>query len=140
VQNVLEFKQKHRKFNWDSIIPIVIFHLLAVWALFTFSWANLIAAVVMWWVAGSLGIGLGYHRMLTHGGFKTPKWLEYFLTFCGTLALQSGAIKWVTTHRLHHAHTETRPATELTGRTSAGFFAARRRNTAKQLSINMCRT
>lgn len=107
MQNVLEFRQKHKKYNWDTIIPITVFHLLSIWALFTFSWANLIAAIVMWWIAGSLGIGLGYHRMLTHGGFKTPKWFEYFLAFCGTLALQSGAIKWVTTHRLHHAHTET---------------------------------
>jgi len=80
---------------------------LAVWALFTFSWQNLIAAAVTWWIAGSWGIGMGYHRLLTHGGFKTPKWMEYFLTFCGTLGLQSGAITWVTTHRIHHAFTET---------------------------------
>ena len=107
MQNVLEFKQKNRKFNWDTIIPITIFHLLSIWALFTFSWTNLIVALVMLWIAGSLGIGVGYHRLLTHGGFKAPKWLEYFLTFCGTFALQSGAIKWVTTHRLHHGFTET---------------------------------
>jgi stearoyl-CoA desaturase (delta-9 desaturase) len=58
-------------------------------------------------MAGSLGIGLGYHRLLTHRGFKTPKWLEYFLTLCGTFALQAGAISWVTTHRIHHAFTDT---------------------------------
>lgn len=111
MQNVLEFKKTHSdskgKLNWDTIIPLIIFHAFAVWALFYFSWANLAAAVLMWWIAGSFGIGLGYHRMLTHGGFKSPKWFEYFLTVCGTFALQSSAIKWVTTHRLHHAFTET---------------------------------
>jgi len=108
MQNVLEFKQtKSDKIQWVTIGAVVIFHTLAVAALFTFSWQNLIAAVVIWWIAGSWGIGMGYHRLLTHRGFKTPKFVEYFLTFCGTLALQSGAINWVTTHRLHHAFTET---------------------------------
>jgi stearoyl-CoA desaturase (delta-9 desaturase) len=86
---------------------VVIFHIMAVWALFTFSWANLAAGLIVWWIAGSWGIGMGYHRLLTHGGYKAPKWLEYFLTICGTLGLQSGSLQWVTTHRIHHAFTET---------------------------------
>jgi stearoyl-CoA desaturase (delta-9 desaturase) len=45
---------------------------------------------------------MGYHRLLTHRGYKTPKWVEYFLTFCGTLALEGGPIFWVATHRIHH--------------------------------------
>jgi stearoyl-CoA desaturase (delta-9 desaturase) len=49
---------------------------------------------------------MGFHRLLTHRGFKTPKAVEYFLTLCGTLALEGGAINWVVTHRIHHAHTE----------------------------------
>jgi stearoyl-CoA desaturase (delta-9 desaturase) len=93
--------------NWSTVIAVGIFHLLAVVSLFFFSWQNLLIAGVLFWVSGSLGIGLGYHRLLTHRGFKTPKWFEYFLTLCGMLALQSGAISWVTTHRLHHAFTET---------------------------------
>jgi stearoyl-CoA desaturase (delta-9 desaturase) len=63
-------------------------------------------AVFLWWVAGSLGIGMGYHRLLTHRGYKTPKWVEYFLTTCGTLALEGGPIFWVATHRKHHQNTD----------------------------------
>ena len=107
MQNVVEVQNQSRKINWDTLIPLVIFHVLAVVALFNFSWANFAAAFATWWIAGSLGVGLGYHRLLTHRGFKTPKWFEYFLASCGALALQSGAVKWVTTHRIHHAHTET---------------------------------
>ena len=108
MQNVLQFQHaKSNKIQWVTVTTVSIFHILAVWALFTFSWQNLIAAAATWWIAGSWGIGMGYHRLLTHGGFKTPKWMEYFLTFCGTLGLQSGAITWVTTHRIHHAFTET---------------------------------
>lgn len=108
MQNVIEFNQaKSLKIHWNTIVAVTLFHIAAVAALFTFSWQNFAAFLILWWVAGSLGIGLGYHRLMTHRGFKTPKWFEYFLTFCGTLALQSGAISWVTTHRLHHAFTET---------------------------------
>jgi len=53
-------------------------------------------------MSGSWGIGMGYHRLLTHRGYKTPKWVEYFLTLCATLALEGGPIFWVATHRIHH--------------------------------------
>lgn len=98
---------KHASRNWNTITAVAIFHVLAIAALFTFSWSNLIAALILWWIAGSLGIGLGYHRLLTHRGFKVPKWVEYTLSVFGTLALQSGPLSWVTTHRIHHAFTET---------------------------------
>ncbi|MGB6131565.1 MAG: fatty acid desaturase, partial [Acidobacteriaceae bacterium] len=38
--------------------------------------------------------------------FKTPKWVEYVLTVCGTLALEGGPIFWVATHRMHHQNTD----------------------------------
>jgi stearoyl-CoA desaturase (delta-9 desaturase) len=84
----------------------VIFHGAALATLWNFSWAALGIAVALWWVAGSLGIGIAYHRLLTHRGFKTPKWLEYFLTVCGTLALEGPPISWVARHRAHHQHAD----------------------------------
>jgi stearoyl-CoA desaturase (delta-9 desaturase) len=82
------------------------FHVGAVVALFMFSWKALLTAGLLWWVSGSLGIGMGYHRLLTHRGYKTPKWVEYVLTICGTLALEGGPIFWVATHRVHHQNTD----------------------------------
>jgi fatty-acid desaturase len=108
MQNVVELKPvKSDQIQWVTMGAVTIFHILAIGAIFTFSWANLLAFLVTWWIAGSWGIGMGYHRLLTHRGFKAPKFVEYFLTFCGTLGLQSGAINWVTTHRIHHGFTET---------------------------------
>jgi sn-1 stearoyl-lipid 9-desaturase len=92
--------------NWNSAVFLSLFHIGALAALFFFSWKALASALFLTWVAGSLGIGIGYHRLLTHRGFKTPKWFEYFLTICGTLAMEGGAINWVVTHRIHHAFTE----------------------------------
>jgi fatty-acid desaturase len=92
--------------NWGTTTTVIIFHVLAVVALFTFSWQGLVAFLSLTLIAGSPGIGMGYHRLLTHRGYKTPKVVEYLLTVCGMLALQSGAINWVATHRIHHAHTD----------------------------------
>lgn len=91
---------------WVTTSFMVAFHVGTVAALFVFSWKAFLLAMVLWWVAGSLGIGMGYHRLLTHRGYKTPKWMEYFLTVCGTLALEGGPIFWVATHRMHHQNTD----------------------------------
>jgi stearoyl-CoA desaturase (delta-9 desaturase) len=97
---------KSARMNWITTGAMVVFHVLAVVALFHFAWKPFLYAVFLWWVAGSLGIGLGYHRLLTHRGYKTPRWLEYFLTVCATLALEGGPIFWVATHRIHHQLTD----------------------------------
>jgi sn-1 stearoyl-lipid 9-desaturase len=92
--------------NWNTLIFMVIFHAGAAAALFMFSWKAIAISVLLAWIGGGLGIGVGFHRLLTHRGFKTPKLVEYFLSFCGLLALEGGSINWVVTHRIHHAFTE----------------------------------
>jgi len=78
----------------------------ALAALWFWSWPAVISAVLLYWVAGSLGVGMGYHRLLTHRGYKVPKAVEYFLVTCASLSLQGGPIEWTATHRMHHAHTD----------------------------------
>jgi len=107
MQNVIEFEQTRRNINWKNLSIVIAFHLLTVPALFVFSWQNLAAMLVGNWIVGSLGVGLGYHRLLTHRSFKAPKWLEYTLTTFGAMAIQDDAPKWVATHRIHHQFVET---------------------------------
>ncbi len=90
------------KVNWITSIAIVIFHALAIVALFYASWGPILFAVVMHWIAVGLGIGLGYHRLLTHRSYQVPKAIEYFFAVCGTLTLEGGPLFWVATHRIHH--------------------------------------
>ena len=82
------------------------FHIQAVAALFDFTWTHLAVAAALYWIAGGLGICMGYHRLHTHRGFKTFKAFEYFLAICGTLTLEGGPMFWVATHRLHHQHSD----------------------------------
>ncbi len=107
MQNVLTFERARRTINWKNVAIITSFHLLAIPVLFTFSWQNLAALLIGNWIVGSLGVGLGWHRLLTHRSFKAPKWLEYLLTTLGTMSIQDSPDKWVATHRIHHAFTET---------------------------------
>lgn len=97
---------KNLKLNWVTAPAVALFHFGFVAALFYFNWQRLLLAGVVWTVGGSLGIGVCFHRLLTHRGYKTPKWVEYMLTLCGCLTLQGGPIWWVAWHRIHHRFTE----------------------------------
>ena len=104
--------------NWVTTGFMVAFHLGAIAALFFFSWKAVLISAFLWWISGSLGIGMGYHRLLTHRGYRTPKWVEYVLTTCATLTLEGGPIFWVATHRIHHQKSDQEgdPHTPLDGK------------------------
>ncbi|MFP5233473.1 MAG: acyl-CoA desaturase [Acidobacteriota bacterium] len=99
-------KYQQGRVNWITAIAMGLFHLGAIAALFFFSWKNLAAFCIMYFFAINVGIGMAYHRLLTHRGYKTPAWLEYLLTACGCLALEGGPIFWVATHRVHHQNSD----------------------------------
>jgi fatty-acid desaturase len=92
--------------NWLVLSFMLLFHLGAIAALFFFSWSALVVAVVLHLIAINVGIGMGYHRLLTHRGYAVPRWLEHFLAVCATLSLEGGPLVWVATHRVHHQHTD----------------------------------
>ena len=54
----------------------------------------------------TLGIGMGFHRMLTHRGFTGPAWLRFALLASGSMALEGGAAWWAATHLKHHARSD----------------------------------
>jgi fatty-acid desaturase len=92
--------------NWLTMSVIIIFHIGSVAALFLFSWQRLAAAVILYVLSINVGIGMCYHRLLTHRGYAVPKWLEHVMATCATLALEGGPIFWIATHRIHHQHSD----------------------------------
>jgi len=88
--------------NWGNTIGLFVFHAGAVAALFMFEWQAFIVAAALYWLTIGCGIGMGYHRLLTHRGYDVPKPVEYFMAVCGALTLEGGPITWVATHRIHH--------------------------------------
>ncbi len=106
MKNSLGIKTAPTGWNWGNAIFLGVAHVAAIAALFFWSWPAVISAVALYWIAGSLGIGMGFHRLITHRGYRVPKLVEYFLVTCGTLAIEGGPIQWVVTHRIHHAHAD----------------------------------
>jgi fatty-acid desaturase len=108
IKQDLRMGREHQqgRINWITTIAMGLFHVGAIAALFFFSWKNLAAGVIMYFLAINVGIGMCYHRLLTHRGYKVPAWMEFILSACGTLALEGGPIFWVATHRVHHQNSD----------------------------------
>ena len=89
---------------WSYAITVGVYHLVALLAVLPwfFSWTGLILGAVGIFVFGSLGINLGYHRLLTHRGLVCPKWLERGFAILGICCMQDTPARWVAVHRRHH--------------------------------------
>ena len=94
--------------NRRAVAGIVTFHALALLATipWLFSWSGLAWAVAGLYLFGTLGINIGYHRLLTHRGFACPRWLEHGLSVLGACSWQGTPMSWVAVHRLHHQNSD----------------------------------
>jgi len=96
-----------------------IFHKLAIVALVVVPLVGVVLATRMLWdravgwqdvalmvglyVPISMGITIGFHRYLTHRGFRANPVVKATLLILGSMALEGSAISWAANHRKHHA-------------------------------------
>ncbi len=92
--------------DWPVVLWLGFVHIGALSAPFFFTWKAVGVFVALWWITGALGITLGYHRLLTHGSFKAPRWFRRTVAVCGALAGEGPPITWVAVHRKHHLHSD----------------------------------
>ncbi|OWK38678.1 acyl-CoA desaturase [Fimbriiglobus ruber] len=92
-----------------KILPVYVGVLIAFHALvplafvpYFFTWWGIPILLIGNAVFGSIGINLGYHRLLTHRSLQVPGWLEKIFVVCGICSLEGPPLKWVATHRMHH--------------------------------------
>jgi stearoyl-CoA desaturase (delta-9 desaturase) len=97
-----------KRVNVRVFLLIATFHLLALLACvpWLFSWSGLAWSVCGLYLFGTLGINIGYHRLLTHRGFACPLWLEHALAILGVCCRQGSPMGWVAIHRMHHQHSD----------------------------------
>src|SRR5919204_3724555 len=74
-------------------------------------WNDLVSAtdlaiLAAMYLVTALAVTVGFHRLLTHRSFQTPKWLAYAFAVLGSMAVQGPVNSWVADHRKHHAHTD----------------------------------
>lgn len=93
---------------WPYILGVGFFHLLIPLAFLSyfFSWWGVLWLPIGNYIFCSLGIGAGFHRLLTHRGYKCPLWLEHTLAILGVCNLQQSPARWVLVHRVHHQHSD----------------------------------
>ncbi|PWA54674.1 fatty acid desaturase, type 1, core [Artemisia annua] len=107
--STLESEKKQLK--WDLVHETNLLWFLGMIVLgacapFVYDQDAVYVAVVLFFMSG-YGLTLGYHRLLSHRGFKVPKWLEYLFAYCGAHAVQRDPIFWVRAHKLHHKYSDT---------------------------------
>jgi stearoyl-CoA desaturase (delta-9 desaturase) len=97
-----------RRIHLRILTGIVGFHLLALLACipWLFTWSGLAWAVGGLYLFGTLGINIGYHRLLTHRSFACPLWLEHALAVVGVCCWEGSPLNWAAIHRMHHQHSD----------------------------------
>jgi stearoyl-CoA desaturase (delta-9 desaturase) len=92
--------------DWPTFLWMAAIHLGALAAPLWFTWKSALMSVVLIWVCGCLGVCLGYHRLLTHGSFKTFRPVRWFFAWLGSMAGEGPPITWVVNHRKHHQYSD----------------------------------
>ena len=97
-----------QRVNLRVLAVIIALHLLALLGCvpWLFSWSGLAWALAGLYLFGTLGVNIGYHRLLTHRGFVCPRWLEHGLALLGACCWQGSPMSWVAIHRMHHQHSD----------------------------------
>ncbi len=65
-----------------------------------------ILLLLVFWVLTSLGVTIGYHRMLTHDAFKAPDVVRGIFLVLGCMAMAGPPLRWAANHIEHHAHAD----------------------------------
>jgi stearoyl-CoA desaturase (delta-9 desaturase) len=86
-----------------TVAPILLLG-LAGWQVWNnlLNWHDLVVFAIVY-IPCTLGITVGFHRLLTHRAFKTSPALRGIFAGLGSAAIEGPVISWVADHRKHHA-------------------------------------
>ncbi len=100
--------------NWQQKVVtllIVVAPAVALGAAVPLLWGHavnltdIVMGVVLYVVTG-FGITVGFHRLFTHGSFKSSRLLKIALAVLGSMAMEGSVTSWVATHRRHHMYSD----------------------------------
>lgn len=99
------------KIQYPALAFLAFIHLLALAALpylffYGLSWPEAAYHIIAYFLGG-FGITALYHRSWTHNSVVFARPVEYALAVCSVLIPQMPARQWISTHILHHSHTDT---------------------------------
>jgi stearoyl-CoA desaturase (delta-9 desaturase) len=99
------------RFMKIGVLILVVAPLLAVVVATVYLWQRYVFAsdillLLVFYSITAFGITIGFHRMLTHAGFRTPDWLRALFLIAGCMAIEGSPCDWTATHIKHHAHSD----------------------------------
>lgn len=62
-----------------------------------------LAMMLLGWVATSLGITIGFHRLMSHRSFETRPWIRAAWMCLGAMSVEGAPLIWCAVHRRHHS-------------------------------------
>ncbi|MDP9227828.1 MAG: acyl-CoA desaturase [Actinomycetota bacterium] len=89
-----------------TVIPFLLLF-LAGWQVWNeiLSWHDVVVFALLY-IPCTLGITVGFHRLLTHRSFKTGRGVRAVFAAFGSAAIEGPVISWVSDHRKHHAFSD----------------------------------
>lgn len=97
---------KIEQINWTHSFLVIVLHTVGLLGLWYWPRTIDVGLFIGFYLATTFAIGIGYHRLLTHRGFVSHRWLRYLLAWFGAAALQGGPARWAAIHRRHHRMTD----------------------------------
>jgi stearoyl-CoA desaturase (delta-9 desaturase) len=87
---------------------VVILPVVGLFAGIALMWGRGVGRLELGLLAGmyfltSIGIGIGYHRLVSHGSFRTPPAVRVVFAVLGSMAAQGPVLYWAAIHRRHHS-------------------------------------
>ena len=86
------------------VMPAVGLVIAAAW-----SWTNgfmgwpYLAMFFVGWMMTSLGITIGFHRLMSHKSFETYRWVRALWMCMGAMSVEGAPLVWCAVHRRHHS-------------------------------------
>jgi len=89
------------------LIVVIVPFIATLFAIYTLwkravHWSDLLLMSIFY-ILTVLGVGLGFHRMLTHRSFQANLVIKLTLLILGSMSVEGPAIGWAATHIKHHA-------------------------------------
>ena len=96
--------------NWDTLIFVVVYHLLLIallpFVISVFSWGA-VWFFLLTYIIGGMSITVGYHRLYAHKAYLANPVFEWAILISSALSFEMSALMWSHDHRLHHNHVDT---------------------------------
>src|SRR5688572_25541257 len=105
------FEQNPSTLEKSILLLIVVAPIVALVYAIYLAWNRVVgvpdvALFLSFYILTTLGIGVGFHRMLTHRGFHSPAPVRFFFLVLGSMALEGPCVDWAATHTKHHAKSD----------------------------------